>query len=89
MAQNRGPEPRLGKEGIHRWQGLGMGHQSPSRVRRGSPGRATWCRVLESQQGEGSGQWFPLMQASEHRWSEESICIGAEAVMGSGLHQVD
>lgn len=35
MAQNRGPEPKLGKEDIHRWQELGMGHQSPKQGEEG------------------------------------------------------
>ena len=53
MAHNRGPQLRWGKKGICKWQGLGTGHQSLSRQGRSSPGRATWFRVPEPQQGEG------------------------------------
>ena len=52
MAHNRGPQLRWGKKGICKWQGLGTGHQSLSRQGRSSPGRATWFRVPEPQQGE-------------------------------------
>lgn len=53
MAHKRGPQLKLDKKGICKWQGLGMRQQSLSRQGRSSPGRATWFRAPEPQQGEG------------------------------------
>lgn len=87
MAHNRGPQLKLDKKGICKWQGSSMGHQSLSRQGRSSPGRATCFRVPEPQQGEGFCAVVPTdtIIRAQVKWEEHLHRDEGR----DGLHQVE